>query len=140
MAFGALLHLPGTRLRRGIAGGGIAEHVRVAADHLVGNRPGDFGKAKAVFFLGHAGVIDHLKQQIAEFIWQRVKITPGYRVRDFVGFLDRIGRDAVEILHLVPRTSGFRIAQSLHDREEASEFGLSRSGHGLFPSERFTLV
>ena len=79
--------------------------MRVAANHLVGNRPGDIGKSEQAGFLGHSRVIDDLEQQVAEFVRQRRQITPRDGIGDLVGFLDRVRRDGVEALQFVPRTA-----------------------------------
>ena len=41
------------------------------------------------------------------------------RIRDFVSFLDRIWRDCREGLYAVPFAAAYRIAEPLHDRNEA---------------------
>jgi hypothetical protein len=53
-------------------------------------------------FLGHASVKHHLEQKIAEFVLEVSEIATRDRIGDFVGFLDRIGRDARKILLEVP--------------------------------------
>ena len=104
----------------------------MAADHLVGDGACHVGKGEAAGLLCHASVIDHLEQQVAEFVRQGGEVAPGDGVGDFVGLLDRVGRDRVEILLTVPRTAAVRGAQGGHDVEQAAEFGLGlgRSGAG----------
>ena len=85
----------------------------MAAHHLVGDRGGDVGEGESPSFLGHAGVIDDLEQQVAEFVGQRRKIAPRDGVGDFVGFLDRVRRDRGEALLAVPRAAALRVAQAL---------------------------
>ena len=105
-ALGGFLRLPGRGLGRGVARGGVAEHVRMAADHLVGDGARHIGEGEVAGFLGHAGVIDHLEQQVAQLVRQGGEVAPGDGVGDLVGLLDRVGRDRVEVLLLVPRAAG----------------------------------
>ncbi len=46
----------------------------MAADHLVADGARDVGEGEAAGLLGHAGVIDDLEQQIAQFVGQRVEV------------------------------------------------------------------
>ena len=78
-------------------------------------------KSKAPLFLGHAGVEDDLQKEIAKFLAQIGEIVARDCIGDFVGFLQRIGRDGRKILRQIPRTSGFRRTQSRHDVEEAAD-------------------
>ena len=121
-AFGRFLRFPRGGLRRGVTRGGIAEHVRMAADHLVGDRPGHVGEREQPGFLGHAGVVDDLEQQVAEFVGQRREVVARDRVGDLIGFLDGVGRDGSQGLHLVPGAAGDRVAQRGHDVEQAAKF------------------
>ena len=47
----------------------------------------------------------YLQQEIAEFVTEIVEVTAGDSVRDFIGFLDGVGRDARKILLEVPRAA-----------------------------------
>jgi transcription elongation factor GreB len=122
------LCLPGNGLRGGIAGGGIAEHMRMPTYHLVGDAFRDIGKCELSGFLGHARVVDHLEQQVAEFVRKRREITLRDRIDDLIGFFDGIGSDGVEGLGLVPGTSGGGVAQRGHDVQQAAKFGFGRGG------------
>jgi hypothetical protein len=62
-------------------------------DHLGGYGIDDVGEGEASVFLGHAGVIDDLQQEIAELVLQRVKIAASDGIGDLVGFLDSVWRD-----------------------------------------------
>ncbi len=53
-------------------------------------------------FLGHLRVEHDLELKIAELVGERVHVLARDRVGDFVGFLDRVGRDRVERLDRVP--------------------------------------
>ena len=104
LAGGAL----GLLLRLVVHGQGVCvwgEDKGMAADHLVGDATGYVGKREGAGFLGDAGVIDDLQQQVAKLVGQRRHILPGDGVGDFVGFLDCVGRDGREGLHPVPRAA-----------------------------------
>ena len=100
--------------------------MRMSAYHLVRYGFCHIGEGEAAFFLGHAGVVDDLEQQIAKLIGQRRKIAFGDSVGDLVGFLDGVGCDGVESLKLVPRAAGVLVAQGGHDIDQAAEFGFGR--------------
>ena len=72
-ALGGLGVLPGDALRRGVLDLGRAEHVRMAADHFVGDPRGDRLEVEAAGLLGHLRVIDHLEQQVAELALEIVE-------------------------------------------------------------------
>ena len=58
--------------------------------------------------LGHLRVVDRLQQQIAQLSLQLGPVLPLDGVGDFVGLLDRVGRDGGEILLEYPRGSPSR--------------------------------
>ncbi len=90
-------------------------------DHLRGDGIDHVGEGEASVFLGHAGVIDDLQQEIAELILQRVEIVPRDGIGDLVGFLDGVWRDGREALLAIPRTSTLGIAQARHDAQEIAD-------------------
>src|SRR5690606_1776574 len=92
-----------------------------AGFHLVRDRSGHIVEREMAGFLGHARMEHDLQQQIAEFAAQFRHVVARNRVGDFVGFLDRIGRDRRESLRDVPFASVLRITEAGHDREEAVE-------------------
>jgi hypothetical protein len=59
-----------------------------------------------------------LELKIAEFIRERVHVTPIDRIGDLIRFLDRVGRDRREILLQIPRAAMLRIAETAHDLDE----------------------
>ena len=67
------------------------------------------------------GVIDGLKQQIAEFFAEIVHIIAVDGVGDFVGFLDGVGRDGFEVLFQIPRTAAIRITEFCHRGDKVEE-------------------
>src|SRR3546814_2146535 len=71
------------------------------------------------------GVKDDLEQQVAKLVADRRGIAAGDRVRDLIGFLDRIGRDRREILRQIPFAAAVGIAQLSHDREQTVAGGRS---------------
>ena len=70
-------------------------------------------------FLGHLRVEDDLQLQVAELVGERVHVVARDRVRDLIGFFDRVGRDRREGLHRVPFATARRIAQAAHDFAQA---------------------
>ena len=53
-------------------------------------------------FLGHLRVEHDLELEIAELVGERVHVVARDRVGDFIGFLDRVGRDRLEGLDACP--------------------------------------
>ena len=98
-----------------------AEQMRVTALHLVADAAQHVRKVERSQFLGHARVEHDLKREIAELIGERVHVIARDGVGDFIGFLDRIGRDRREILDPVPFAAAHRIAQPSHDGHQPTE-------------------
>ena len=90
----------------------------VAPDHFRGNGIHHVLKGEASVFLRHARVIDHLQQEIAELVLEPIEIASCDRIRDLIGFLDRVWRDRREGLLAIPRTARLGIPQSPHDAEQ----------------------
>jgi len=59
-----------------------------------------------------------LQQQIAELVAECRVIATIDGVGDFVGFLDRVRRDRVEILLAIPRAAAVGVAQRGHDAQQ----------------------
>ena len=102
--------------------------MRVPADHLVGDVLSHLGETEAAFLLRHAGVVDHLEQQIAELVGKGGEVAAQNGVGHFVGFLDRVGGDGGKILLDIPRTASNRVAQRGHDVEQAPQCHGGRIG------------
>ena len=63
--------------------------MRVSPKHLVADALCNIVKIEDALLLGHLRMKYHLKQQVAQFVAQRIKIIACNRVRDFVErFLD----------------------------------------------------
>ena len=120
-AFGGLVGLPGGGLFRHVARRRMAEDVRMAADHLVGDPARDVVEIELTRFLGHAGMEDHLQEEIAELVLERLGLAALGRLGDLVGFLDGVGRDGGEALLEVPGTAVLGVAQTRHDVDETGE-------------------
>ena len=71
----------------------------------------DVGEREHVCFFRHPCMEDHLQQQVAELVLQVVHVAAVDRVGDFVGFFDRVRRDAREILREIPRAATVGRAQ-----------------------------
>ena len=118
-ALGGLDPLPIRRLLRGaLVAAFLAEDMRMARHHLVGNRPHHIGKAEQARLFGHLRVIDGLQQQIAQFPRQLRPGLPRDHIGHLMRLLDRIGRDGGEILRDIPGAAGDRIAQPPHDLQQ----------------------
>ncbi len=103
----------------GLVAGFIAEHMRVAGDHLVRHGADHVLKSEMPSFFSHLRVKDGLEQQVAEFTFQFVISLSFDGIGDLIGFFDRIGSDGREILFDVPRAAGLRVAQATHDFQQA---------------------
>ena len=66
-------------------------------------------------------MINHLEQEIAELVLERVEIVARDRVGNLVSFFDGVGRDGGEALLDVPRAAGVLVAQPRHDGEQVVE-------------------
>ncbi len=99
----------------------LAEYVRMATNHLVGDRPGHIGEGEGAGLLGHAGVVDDLEQQIAQLLLQLAHLAALDGVGDLVGFFDGVGGDAGEGLLDVPGAAALRVAQPGHDLDEPEQ-------------------
>ncbi len=71
----------------------VGEHMRMSSNHFARDRLDHVAERKCILLLGHAGMKHHLQQEIAELVTQIVEITARDGVGDFMGFLDRVGRD-----------------------------------------------
>ena len=119
LALAALVFFPCDGLRVGIFDGGIAEHVRMAAHHLVADRSDDVGEGERALLLRHARMEHHLQQQVAQLVLQVAQVAAVDRIGDLVGLFDRVRRDAGEVLFDIPGATALRIAQARHDGEQA---------------------
>src|SRR5215217_3081324 len=107
----------------------VGEHMRMTADHFSCDRLDHVAEGEGVLLFRHAGVIDDLQQEIAQFLTEVIEIAARDRVGHLVGFLDRVGRDRRKILLEVPRTARYRRAQRRHDLNEAGN--IAGRGHGI---------
>ena len=103
----------------GAAGLFVAEDVRMAADHLFGDRLDDIAEGEFASLFSHLRVIDDLQEQVAQFVAQIVHVAARDGVGDLVGLLDRVGSDGRKVLLDVPGTAGSGVAQGGHDLDEA---------------------
>jgi len=87
----------------------------VSPIHLVADAMGNIVKIEGTLFLGHLRMKYHLKQQVAQFVTQRVKITPINRIRDFVGFFNGVRSDRRETLFTVPGTAILLVSELFYN-------------------------
>jgi hypothetical protein len=64
---------------------------------------------------------DDLELEIAELVGKRFHVIASVGVRDFVRFLDGVGRDRVERLDAVPFAAADGVAKPLHDLHQPLE-------------------
>src|SRR5690606_26759178 len=99
----------------------------------------DIREREGSFLLRHACVIDGLQQQITELFLEVDPVAALDRIGDLVSFLDRIGRDALEGLLEVPRTSRARRPQRRHHGKEIGN-GMARAGFVGRSHRRFLIA
>ena len=83
----------------------VGKDMRMPPDHFPRDRLDYICKAERALLFRDPGVEHHLQQEVAEFVTQIGQIAPRDRVGDLIGFLDRVRRDAREILFEIPRDS-----------------------------------
>ena len=105
----------------------VAEHMRVPADEFCGDRLDHVAEIEGAELFGHAGVEDHLEEEIAQFILEIGQIVTRDGIGDLIGLFERVRRDGREILLEIPRTAGLGRAQRRHDREQAAD--IAGRGH-----------
>lgn len=96
----------------------ITEDVRVAPDHLFGDRLCHIIKGKRAHFFGHLGVIDYLQQEVPQLVFQVIHVVACNGVGNLVCFFDCVGGDRFEILLDIPGASVLGIAQTAHDLQK----------------------
>ena len=110
--------------------------MRMTPNHFVSDAVCDVSDVEGAFLGGHLAMEDDLKEQVSQLFLQVGHVAPLYRIGDFVGLLDRIGRNRGEVLFGIPRAAGVRMAQSRHDFNQLDKGlrgGIILSGfrHGL---------
>ena len=95
----------------------IAKHMRMAANQLVGDVPGDVLEIERAAFLRQLTMENDLQQQIAKFLFQLVIVTGFDRVEQFIDFLHRVPPQRAMILLAIPRAA-FGRTQLRHDIEQ----------------------
>jgi len=115
-----LYRVPLVDHRVGRVRGRVAEHMRMPADYLVGNRVQRVGGPKVAVLLVHHR--EHRGQQIhvAQFLADVRLVALVHRLHQLVCFLDQVGADAGRRLFAVPGAA-VRRAQSLYYRVQAVE-------------------
>src|SRR3546814_15750693 len=106
LLFGSLGRLDGFPLGVAVlAVGPFAKDMGVAADHFFGDAVDDVLQGEMASLFRHAAMEGHLQQQVAQFVAQRRHIVALYGLGNLIGFLNRIGRAAREVLFGVPGTA-----------------------------------
>jgi hypothetical protein len=118
-ALGCLLRFPVRGLRVRVRHRRVAEDMRVAAHHLIGDAAGDVLESEGLLLLRHARVVDHLQQQVAELFLEVRHVAPGDGVGDLVSLLDGVRRDGVEALLQVPGATALGRAQPGHHLDQS---------------------
>ena len=63
-----------------------------------------------------------LQEEIAQFVLEGDHIVSRAGICDFIGFLDRVRRNRLEILRDIPRATTLRVAQPRHDLHQGPYF------------------
>ncbi len=129
-ALGGLDALPALGLGVGIDHRTVPEHMGMAPDQLVGDRPGNLVEVERPDLARQAGVKDNLEQQVAQFVLQVIHIVALDRIGHLVCLLDGIRRNRAERLLQVPRAAALGVAQAVHDFEQAVDRSGNVFGHG----------
>src|SRR5262249_48333792 len=97
----------------------VGKNVRMTPDQLGGQRLNDIAEIESAFLLRHAGVKNHLQEQVAQFVLQARQIVARDSVGNLIGLLKRIGSYRPEILLQVPRATRAWRAERRHDLKQA---------------------
>ena len=81
----------------------LAEHVRMAADQLVGHMLGDLGERAGPALLEQQREEVDLEQDVAELVDQLGVVATVGGVGELVGLLDRMRNDRTLVLLAIPR-------------------------------------
>ena len=84
--------------------------MRVPAQHLVSDAPGDVIEAELAFFVGDLRVKYDVEQQVAQLFLQILGVVTLDRVEQFVRFIERIGGDRCAGLADIPGATVFGVA------------------------------
>ncbi len=110
----------------------------MSTDQLAGDAVHHLVESEAILFASQLAVIDHLEQQVAQFLAQLREIPLLYGVRYFVGFFQGVRDDGRVALLEIPGAAEFGIAQARHEVEQVVEsvhgyLGSSVNGPGILP-------
>ncbi len=111
----------------GIADGGVAEHVRMAALELVRDRARHVAEVEVAALAGELGLEHHLQQEVAELEAQLARIAVVDGLDHLVGLLDDEGTERARRLLAVPGAAARR-SQPVHHVDQACQL---REGGGV---------
>ena len=101
----------------------------MAAHELVGHGARDVRDREASGLGGELRLKDHLQEEVAELVAERVRIIAFDRLEHLVRLLDHVGAEALGRLLAIPRAAA-GAAQPCHDVHEAQErVGQRALGH-----------
>ncbi len=98
----------------------VAEDMGMAADHLRDQTARHRGKIEPVFLLRDHDLEREVEQEVSQLVHGGAIVACLQRVRDFVGFLDQVGKERARSLLAVPGTT-VRRAQPAQEGEHALE-------------------
>ncbi len=99
----------------------ITEDVRMTTDHLFGYAFNHVTEVEMPVFFCHAGVVNHLQEQVSQFLAKVRHVVLGDRIGNFVGFFQGVGRDRFERLFQIPGASGNGCPQGGHDFDKTGD-------------------
>gem|GEM_PF-7191 len=110
----------------------VPENMGVSADQLVADRARDIVEVKSALRRprGDLGVEDGLQEQVAKLVDDFRSIPSAYRLRDLVGLLDEMFREAFVSLLGIPRTTA-RSPEQVHDAAKPVDRRQVRGGNLL---------
>ena len=112
----------------------VAEHVRVAPHHLLGDAPGHVGQREAALLLGDGRVQHHLEQHVAQLAHQlvvagAVGTEQGDGLHQLVGLLHGVAGQAGVRLLAVPRALPAQPAHHLGEAHQLAAHGRGERRH-----------
>ena len=99
----------------------VAEHMRMTADHFVGDMSNHVCQQKTLFIGSDLRIQNHLQQHVAQFFANGTVVVRIDRFEQFVGFFQSVWFDRLHCLLTIPWTS-IRRSKTSDDFAEPPKF------------------